>query len=307
MSDWRGTPIILAEGFALDSAPLSVSPQSTCGTRSCRETSSRRGHDGAAVARPRHVRSRSTTPRPAPARMPVGLFAIVPRPPDRSGSRSLSRRDALRPLARAVCHAGCLPRKELYEAWEVARRARRLFRGGRVVDLGAGHGLLAQVMLVLDDSSPSALAVDKAIPRVERAPARGAGGGLAAPRRAACRSSRARSTVVELTPDDVVVSSHACGALTDSSSIAPPRARARVAVLPCCHDLAVNDAGAADGLGRCAAGDRHPPGADARSARLPDLDAGDSRGDHAEEPPAPGRAADRSAGGRIEPRDCASC
>src|SRR6187401_693668 len=66
-------------------------------------------------------------------------------------------------LARAVCHAGCLPRKELYEAWEVARRARRRFRGGRVVDLGAGHGLLAQVMLILDDSSPLALAVDKTV------------------------------------------------------------------------------------------------------------------------------------------------
>src|SRR4051812_49571664 len=67
-------------------------------------------------------------------------------------------------IARAVCHAGCLPRKELYEAWEVARRVRRLFRGGRVVDLGAGHGLLAHVMLILDDTSPTALAVDKMIP-----------------------------------------------------------------------------------------------------------------------------------------------
>ena len=67
-------------------------------------------------------------------------------------------------VARAVCHAGCLPRKELYEAWEVARRVRRLFRGGRVVDLGGGHGLLAHVMLLLDDSSPEALAVDKTLP-----------------------------------------------------------------------------------------------------------------------------------------------
>ncbi|MGE3510529.1 MAG: hypothetical protein AB7N65_16785, partial [Vicinamibacterales bacterium] len=41
-------------------------------------------------------------------------------------------------LGRAVCQAGCLPRKELYEAWELARRARRLFRGGRVVDLACG-------------------------------------------------------------------------------------------------------------------------------------------------------------------------
>src|SRR3977135_2596535 len=66
-------------------------------------------------------------------------------------------------VARAVCHAGCLPRKELYEAWEMARRVRRLFRGGRVIDLGAGHGLLAQVMLLLDDSSSTALVVDTAI------------------------------------------------------------------------------------------------------------------------------------------------
>src|SRR4249919_2101304 len=67
-------------------------------------------------------------------------------------------------VARAVCQAGCLPRKELFEAWETARRVRRLFRGGRVVDLGAGHGLLAHLMLILDDTSPTALAVDKMIP-----------------------------------------------------------------------------------------------------------------------------------------------
>ena len=36
-------------------------------------------------------------------------------------------------LGRAVCAAGVLPRKELYEAWEVARRVRRRVRGGRVV------------------------------------------------------------------------------------------------------------------------------------------------------------------------------
>src|SRR3981081_277197 len=67
-------------------------------------------------------------------------------------------------VARAVCHAGCLPRKELYEAWEMARRVRRLFRGGRIVDLGAGHGLLAQALLLLDDSSPRALVVDRTLP-----------------------------------------------------------------------------------------------------------------------------------------------
>ena len=46
----------------------------------------------------------------------------------------------------------------------MAKRVRRLLRGGRVVDLGAGHGLLAHAMLLLDDSSPSAVAVDTALP-----------------------------------------------------------------------------------------------------------------------------------------------
>src|SRR5829696_2908133 len=89
------------------------------------------------------------------------------------GSRGrLTRRDVDRfpddtlfdRLARTVCEAGCLPRKELYEAWELARRVRRLFRGGRVIDLGSGHGLLAHVMLLLDDTSPCAIAADKVHP-----------------------------------------------------------------------------------------------------------------------------------------------
>ena len=67
-------------------------------------------------------------------------------------------------IARAVCRAGTLPAKELYEAWEVARRVRRRYRGGRVVDLACGHGLLAHIMLLLDDSSPEALAVDTHLP-----------------------------------------------------------------------------------------------------------------------------------------------
>src|SRR5262245_9612230 len=67
-------------------------------------------------------------------------------------------------IARAVCAAGCLPRKELFEAWEVARRVRRRFRGGRIIDLCAGHGLLGQIMLLLDDSSPEVLVVDRRLP-----------------------------------------------------------------------------------------------------------------------------------------------
>jgi hypothetical protein len=146
-------------------------------------------------------------------------------------------------VARAVCHAGCLPRKELYEAWEVARRARRIFRGGRVVDLGAGQGLLGHLMLVLDDASPSALLVDK---RVPPSAARLHGALVSAWPRLAGRMASVESDLegVAILPDDVVVSSHACGALTDLVLDRAVAARARVAVLPCCHDLGVNDAGA---------------------------------------------------------------
>ena len=149
-------------------------------------------------------------------------------------------------VARAVCHAGCLPRKELFEAWEVARRVRRLFRGGRVVDLAGGHGLLAQVMLLLDDSSPDALVVDKKLPAstaklhealLETWPK------LAGRVTFASRELSA----VKILPTDIVVSSHACGALTDLVIECAVAAGARVAVLPCCHDLASCDAGAIAG------------------------------------------------------------
>jgi hypothetical protein len=149
-------------------------------------------------------------------------------------------------LARAVCAAGCLPRKELYEAWEVARRVRRHFRGGRVVDLAAGHGLLAYALLLLDDSTPEALCID---PHPPLSAARLATQLEARwPRLAGRVHDRAHSLdEVVLGPGDLVVSVHACGALTDRVLSLAIAARARVAVLPCCHDLAHGDTGALEG------------------------------------------------------------
>lgn len=145
-------------------------------------------------------------------------------------------------IGRAVCGAGCLPRKELYEAWEVARRARRVFRGGRVVDLAGGHGLLAQIMLLLDDTSPSALVADTRVP--PSAATLHAALAAAWPRLDGRVHFVERSLdTVELTDADVVVSSHACGALTDAILARASAARARVAVLPCCHDETTCDSG----------------------------------------------------------------
>lgn len=145
-------------------------------------------------------------------------------------------------LGRAVCKAGCLPRKELYESWELARRTRRLFRGGRVVDLCGGHGLLAHIMLLLDNSSLSALVVDTEVPpsaqQVHEAL-------IDAWPRLAGRVTFVAAPMdsVVLGEDDVVVSCHACGALTDQVLSLATAARARVAVLPCCHDADTCDTG----------------------------------------------------------------
>jgi len=149
-------------------------------------------------------------------------------------------------LARAVCHAGCLPRKELYEAWETARRVRRVFRGGRIVDLAAGHGLLAHVLLILDNSSSQALSVDTTRPASSAKlhdALIGAWPRLAG--RVVFQDVPLES--VALSADDLVVSAHACGALADLVLDRASSARARVAVLPCCHDLTVNDPGALSG------------------------------------------------------------
>jgi hypothetical protein len=149
-------------------------------------------------------------------------------------------------VARAVCAAECLPRKELYEAWETARRVRRRFRGGRVVDLAAGHGLLAALMLILDDTSPEAIAVDTKIPK---SAARVAHAMEDAWPRLRGRIHFVESNVEDqiLHPSDVVVSVHACGALTDRILDAAASARSRVAVLPCCHDLKRAENGGLEG------------------------------------------------------------
>jgi hypothetical protein len=149
-------------------------------------------------------------------------------------------------IGRALCEASCLPRKELFESWEIARRTRRRFRGGRVVDLACGHGLVGHLMLLLDDTSTVALCVDRRLPpsagRVAEVMTR------TWPRLAG-RIVREQRPIedVALDPGDVVVSTHACGALTDVVLARAVAAKARVAVLPCCHDENTCDPGTLGG------------------------------------------------------------
>jgi hypothetical protein len=150
-------------------------------------------------------------------------------------------------VARAVCEADCLPRKELFESWEVARRIRRRIRGRRVVEFASGHALVAHLLLLLDASSENAVAIDaKAVPSADR---------LAQtlvshwPRLEGRVERRVGDlATVDLEAGDLVVSVHACGALSDIVIDRAIRARAVVGLLPCCHDEATCDTGGLRGF-----------------------------------------------------------
>jgi hypothetical protein len=97
-------------------------------------------------------------------------------------------------------------------------------------------------MLLLDNSSAEAIIVDTAIPpssaRLHEALT------TAWPRlsgRVTFVSAHIEDIV--LGPGDIVVSVHACGRLSDVVLDRAATARARVAVMPCCHDLDRNDQG----------------------------------------------------------------
>lgn len=149
-------------------------------------------------------------------------------------------------LARAVCEAECLPRKEFFESWEAARRIRRVLSGGRIVELAAGHGLLSAMLLLLDGSSPSAVCIDRAKPashdRVMAALQK------AWPRLEGVITYEQRDLeTTTLQEGDIIVSVHACGQLTDRVLDLAISARSPVAVLPCCQDLVRCDTGSLTG------------------------------------------------------------
>ena len=164
-------------------------------------------------------------------------------------------------------------------------------RGGRVVDLGGGHGLLAHVLLLLDDTSLGALVVDPTLaPSHQR---------LHQELVALWPRLDGRVTFVECSIDevaaaagDLIVSCHGCGRLTDAALDLALDARARVAVLPCCHDHVHCETGElagwmpADLAIDATRGGATPP------ARVSHLDEDDSGRGHASQPAAD-RGADR--------------
>ncbi len=124
---------------------------------------------------------------------------------------------------------------------------RRRIRGRRVVELAAGHGLVAHLLLLLDDTSETALAVDTQ----DLASASGLARALCSawPRLAGRVERRVQDlAAVEIRAGDLLVSIHACGALSDVVLSRAIGARAHVALLPCCHDARSCDDGGLRGF-----------------------------------------------------------
>jgi hypothetical protein len=155
-----------------------------------------------------------------------------------SHARHYPGEDLLDVLGRAICTVDCLPRKELHEAWEMATRVRTWLDStsrDRIVDLCAGYGLLAQVLLLLDvDARSTALAVDVRLPK-NHVLVHGAVVARFPSVAGRVTFQQARLEDIDLGADDVVVSSHACGALSDAVLSRAADVGARVALLPCCH------------------------------------------------------------------------
>ena len=186
-----------------------------------------------------------------------------PEAPFRRASRSrLSPTDARRfpgndtfaAVARAVCSADVLPRKELFETWEAALVITEAFgdslKGAgpagdgedrsatRVADLAGGHGFLALALLVLNPTLASAVVVDRRKPDSHER--------LVSSLAKAFPKLRlhARARFVEASVADadvknatrvVFASVHACGDLSDAILALAVEARAPVALVPCCH------------------------------------------------------------------------
>ncbi|MCP4196598.1 MAG: methyltransferase domain-containing protein [Proteobacteria bacterium] len=149
-------------------------------------------------------------------------------------------------IGRAVCEAECLPRKEFYEAWEVAKRVRRLMRGGDVKEMAAGHGLLSAMLIILDDTTPTATCVDIKQPQSHRKIMEVLEQRW--PRlKGRVRYEEKSIENIPISSEALTISVHACGILTDRVISAAIDGHSRVAVLPCCHDLKLCDTGSLKG------------------------------------------------------------
>mgnify|MGYP001811876393 CR=1 FL=1 len=112
--------------------------------------------------------------------------------------------------------------------------------------MACGHALLAHIMVLLDDSIPSAIAVDRAIPPSAATLSRFMTDEW--PQLAGrVEINEADLSAINLQDNDLLVSIHGCGSLTDQIIDIAISSNLAVALLPCCHDLKKSETGNLEG------------------------------------------------------------
>ncbi len=147
-------------------------------------------------------------------------------------------------LAKVICSTGVLPRKELYECWQMAICVNKVFPEClRVADLAAGHGLLAWILVLLARTSDvpilrTAVAVDIKRPKSAEALA---GAIIAHWPNLTDAVHYVEGSIDSVTAEGeastLFVAVHACGSLSDRVLLAAIKSRSPVAIMPCCHSL----------------------------------------------------------------------
>lgn len=143
-------------------------------------------------------------------------------------------------VARAVCEARCLARRELFESWSFVDKVRRHLDAPAVWDLGAGHGLVAMLLAILEPGLREVRAIDRRKPEsFEKL--RAALAAVWGERLAKVVYEVRRLDRLEPPGERVFVTAvHACGRRTDEAIDLALAARSSVALLPCCHDASIH-------------------------------------------------------------------
>ena len=164
------------------------------------------------------------------------------RPRDAASLSALSGMPSLWPqVVDTVCSAGVLPRKELFEAWEVAVCVDAAFPAiPLVADLAAGHGLLAWLLLLLGARRGvrrRAVCVDTRLPDAALSLS-DAFGERWPELRGQHQYVEGTLDAVSAAPGEALFTSvHACGPLSDRVIERAVASACPVALVPCCHSL----------------------------------------------------------------------
>ena len=168
----------------------------------------------------------------------AGLVSSRSKLTERTAVRHFDSGAAPDRIASILGSVGALPIKEVVESFEMFQRIRKQVRSRTVVDLCAGHGLLGMLFGLFERVVEEVILVDKQRPPsfekaigvlAETAP------WLGDKVTYVLSSAKAWEDKVRTGVAASVVSSHACGTLTDRCLSFAVERGCKIAVMPCCY------------------------------------------------------------------------